>query len=492
MMLRLLVSPAVALLWATALCLPANADEVRAAVAANALGAVRAIADRFESTTGHRVLVSPGSSGKLYAQIREGAPFDVFLSADAERPAQLEREERAVVGSRFVYARGRLVLWSATPGLVEAGGGVLRTDRFRRLAIANPKTAPYGAAAAAVLDALGVRAGVADRLVQGEDITQTFQFVATGNAEIGFVSLSQVVRHAGGDAGSRWLVPAEMHPPLVQEAVLLPRGRDRAAARAFLDFVRGAEARAILRSHGYEVPGPDDGGPATPVPHAAASLWTPVFLTLRLAAVSTAVLLFIGTPLAWWLARTRSRAKSVLEALVALPLVLPPTVLGFYLLLLLGARGWVGGVTDALGWGPLAFTFPGLVIGSALYSLPFVVQPLQNAFEAMGERPLEAAATLGASPRDRFFSIAVPICRPAFVTAAILAFAHTVGEFGVILMIGGSIPGRTQVLSIALYEQVEALEYGRAHALAGGMLFFSFLVLWAIHAWNRRPGRLGA
>jgi molybdate transport system permease protein len=213
-----------------------------------------------------------------------------------------------------------------------------------------------------------------------------------------------------------------------------------------------------------------------------AALW----ITLKLAGLTTLILILLGTPLAWWLARTRFRGKVVVEAIVALPLVLPPTVLGFYLLLTLGPNGPVGKLMEAFGGHALAFTFAGLVVGSVLYSLPFVVQPLQDAFSTVGRRPLEVAATLRASPMDRFLTVAVPLARPGFLTAAVLGFAHTVGEFGVVLMIGGSIPGETRVLSIAIYEHVEALEYGRAHLLAGGLLVFSFLLLLAVYAWNRR------
>jgi molybdate transport system permease protein len=202
-----------------------------------------------------------------------------------------------------------------------------------------------------------------------------------------------------------------------------------------------------------------------------------VWLTLRLAAVVTALLLVIGTPLAWWLARTRSWLKGPVGALVALPLVLPPTVLGFYLLVAMGPAGPVGTLTQSLGLGLLPFTFAGLVAGSVIYSLPFVVQPLQAAFEGIGERPMEVAATLRAGPWDRFFTIAVPLARTGFLGAIVLGFAHTVGEFGVVLMIGGNIPGATKVLSVALYDHVEALEYSAAHWLAAGMLVFSFVVL---------------
>lgn len=209
-------------------------------------------------------------------------------------------------------------------------------------------------------------------------------------------------------------------------------------------------------------------------------------ITLKLAGLTTLILLLLGTPLAWWMARTQYRFKFILEAVIALPLVLPPTVLGFYLLIALGPHGPVGGLMEWMGGQSLAFTFTGLVIGSVFYSMPFVVQPLQAAFTAIGHRPLEVAATLRASPIDRFFSVAIPLARPGFLTAAVLGFAHTVGEFGVVLMIGGNIPGETQVLSIAIYDHVESLEYASAHWLSGGLLLLSFLMLITVYALNRR------
>jgi molybdate transport system permease protein len=212
--------------------------------------------------------------------------------------------------------------------------------------------------------------------------------------------------------------------------------------------------------------------------------WGAIWLTLKLASIVTALLIVLGTPLAWWLARTRSRLKSVVGAVVALPLVLPPSVLGFYLLVSMGPRGPIGQLTESLGLGVLPFTFAGLVIGSLIYSMPFVIQPLQNAFEAIGERPLEVAATLRASPLDTFFSVVVPLARPGFISAATLGFAHTIGEFGVVLMIGGNIPAQTRVVSVQIYGHVEALEYAQAHWLAGGMLLFSFIVLLLLYAFK--------
>jgi len=213
---------------------------------------------------------------------------------------------------------------------------------------------------------------------------------------------------------------------------------------------------------------------------------TAIWLTCKLATLTTTLLLLVGTPIAWWLANTRSRLKGPIGALVALPLVLPPTVLGFYLLITFGPHGFIGQAMDALGLQRLPFTFAGLVVASVIYSLPFVVQPIQNAFEAIGKRPLEVAASLRASPLDAFFTVALPLARPGYMTAAILGFAHTVGEFGVILMIGGNIPGKTQVLSVKIYDYVENTNYTQAHWLAGGMVFFSFLVLLLLYGSRKR------
>ena len=214
--------------------------------------------------------------------------------------------------------------------------------------------------------------------------------------------------------------------------------------------------------------------------------WSAVYLTLKLATLTTVLLLLFGTPIAWWLARTRSRLKGVVGAVVAMPLVLPPSVIGFYLLVLMGPNGPVGHFTQSLGLGVLPFTFSGLVVASLLYSLPFVVQPVQNAFEAIGERPLEVAATLRASTLDAFFSVILPLAKPGYLTAAVLGFAHTVGEFGVVLMIGGNIPGATRVVSVQIYDHVEALEYAEAHWLSAGMLVFSFVVLLSMNLLTNR------
>lgn len=215
-----------------------------------------------------------------------------------------------------------------------------------------------------------------------------------------------------------------------------------------------------------------------------------ILLTLKLASLTTLLLLLIATPLAWWLSQTLSRWRAPVSAVVTLPLVLPPTVLGFYILIVLGPQGWVGQLTQSLGLGVLSFSFSGLLIGSIIFSLPFAVQPIQYAFEAMGRRPMEVAATLRASPIDAFFTVALPLAKPGLLTAIVLSFAHTVGEFGVVLMIGGNIPGKTQVVSTQIYGHVEAMEYAQAHWLAAGMVIFSFAVLIALSRLKRRGERV--
>jgi len=217
--------------------------------------------------------------------------------------------------------------------------------------------------------------------------------------------------------------------------------------------------------------------------------WDAICLTLELATFATLILLILATPLAWWLSQTKSKWRAPIAALATLPLVLPPSVLGFYLLVAIGPHGPLGQLTQALGWGVLSFTFTGLLIGSVIFSLPFAVQPMQNAFEAMGQRPMEVAYTLRASPIDAFFTVALPLARPGLITAAILSFSHTVGEFGVVLMIGGNIPGKTRVVSTQIYGHVEAMEYAQAHWLAGGMLVFSFTVLLALSMMRKRGGQ---
>lgn len=231
----------------------AHADEVQVAVAANFAGPMEKLAAEFARDTGHKAIVASGATGKFYAQIRNGAPFEVLLSADDETPAKLEAEGQVVAGSRFTYAVGRLVLWSAKEGVVDAGGKVLQSGSYKHLSIANPKTAPYGAAAVATLHKLGLYDSVQPRIVQGENIAQAWQFASTGNAELGFVAQAQVWRDGKFTSGSGWIVPASMHDPIRQDAALLTKGANNAAAKALLQYLRTDKAKALIRSFGYEV-----------------------------------------------------------------------------------------------------------------------------------------------------------------------------------------------------------------------------------------------
>lgn len=232
---------------------PARADDIRVAVAANFSEPIQKIAESFEKATGHKVLVSAGSTGNLYTQIKNGAPFQIFLSADDKTPAKLDAEGMTVAGSRFTYAVGRLVLWSATPGLIDARGGVLRRGDFARIAIANPRLAPYGAAAIETMQTLGVLAAIEPKIVQGENISQTRQFIASGNAELGFVALSQVMHDGKPAEGSMWVVPGNLHTPIRQDAVLLATGKGKPVAEALLRYLKSGRARAIIKSFGYDL-----------------------------------------------------------------------------------------------------------------------------------------------------------------------------------------------------------------------------------------------
>ncbi|MBD9415067.1 molybdate ABC transporter substrate-binding protein [Pseudomonas sp. PDM16] len=231
----------------------AQAEEIQVAVAANFTAPLQAIAGDFEKATGHKVVASYGATGQFYAQIKNGAPFEVFLAADDTTPAKLESEGEGVAGSRFTYAIGALTLWSAQEGYVDDQGAVLKSDKFRHLAIANPKTAPYGLAATQVLDKLGLRQKVAPKLVEGQNITQALQFVSSGNAELGFVALSQVYKDGKITSGSAWLIPAELHDPIRQDALILNKGKDNPAAKALVDYLKGEQAAAVIRSYGYQL-----------------------------------------------------------------------------------------------------------------------------------------------------------------------------------------------------------------------------------------------
>jgi molybdate transport system permease protein len=487
MKLRPLLAAACVLCAAAA----APAETITVAAAADLKPAMDELVAAFRAThPGDEVEVVYGSSGRFHAQIQQGAPYDLYFSADIALPRSLAAAGFAALPVT-PYARGRIALWSASLDASRMTLASLADPAIARVAIANPRHAPYGQRAVEALRAAGVWEEVQPKLVFGENIAQAAQFVETGNADVGILALSLALSPQLAGRGSHWLIPESLHEPLDQGFVLTRRAEGNALAHRFADFAIGTTARSVMSRYGFELPGALHRGQAPAAPNAWLSTADLVALglTARLAATVTLILLVVGTPLAWWLARTRSGWRGPLGALVAMPLVLPPSVLGFYLLLAMGPEGPAGRLTQSLGLGLLPFTFWGLVVASVFYSLPFMVQPLQTAFEAIGDRPLEVAATLRASPLDAFFTVAVPLALPGFVTAAILTFAHTVGEFGVVLMIGGNLPGVTRVASVKIFDHVEALEYGQAHHLAAVMLVFSFLVLLVVYSSRSRSRR---
>ena len=455
-----------------------QAGQTNVAVAANFTEPAKEIAALFKQKTGHDAVLSFGASGPFLAQITHDAPFQVFLSADAGAAEGGDRAGLAVPESLFTYAIGKLVLWSKVVDVTK-GDEALKAGAFSKLSIANPTAAPYGAAAIEAMKALGVydalqredrpgqqhRAGVPVRRHQ-ERRTRLRRPVA---------ALRRHRRNAlGRSAESLFADPAGRGAA--------EEGRER---RGVEGFPRLPEGTGSARHHRDIRLRPR----LSPVSDFSTHIWPPVLLTIELATITTLLLLVIATPLAWWLARSHAWWKEAIAAVVSLPMVLPPTVLGFYLLVALGPDGPGGAVASLWGARTLAFTFTGLVIGSILASMPFVVQPIRNAFEAIGDRPLEVAATLRASPARAFWTVALPLASPGLLTGAVLGFAHTVGEFGVVLMIGGNIPGRTRVMSTAIFDFVETMQWREANILAGGMVVFAFAVILSMILIEKRVSR---
>ena len=361
-----------------------------------------------------------------------------------------------VPGSAFTYAIGKLVLWSKEPGLVKGEATLRKAGTFSKLSICNPVAAPYGAAAVETMKALKLYDALQPKLVVGA--TTSPRPSSSWTPAMPKSASSRCRRSHDDQAGSRWMVPQDLYTPIRQDAVLLKKGAGNAAATAFMTFLKGPEAQG----HHPEIRLRDRGGEvAAQVDALSPEIWTAIRLTIELAAITTLILLLVGTPIAWWLARSqrlveggrRHRRRAAAGAAADRARLLPARP----------ARPERTRRPHRRLWGArtLAFTFPGLVIGSVVYSMPFVVQPIRNAFAAMGARPLEVAATLRASPARAFWTVAVPLARPGFLTGAVLGFAHTVGEFGVVLMIGGNIPGRTKVLSVAIYDYVETAQMAR-------------------------------
>jgi molybdate transport system permease protein len=444
----------------------AHAERITVAVASNFAEPFAEIAAQFTKTTQHEVVVVSGATGKLYAQVQQGAPFDLFLAADHKRPALLMAQD--ATRRLAPYAQGRLakVVRQDAPKLSVA-----------RIAIADPQLAPYGAAALVSLRDSGQDIEKLD-IIYGQSVANVANFLLTGNVDVGFVAASQVFP---SPAFSTETIDSNA---LTQSMVLLS---ERAAAQALFAYLQSNDVRKMLPEMGYLAPHSTPVTQNTQKPEFA-TLWPSIRLSLQLASLTTLILLLIGTPLAWWLTVTQSRLRPVVETVTALPLVVPPTVLGFYLLVLFAPQTGLGAFWVRLTGETLTFSFSGLVVASVLYSLPFAVQPLHTGFQSVGRETIEAAQTMGASRLSLFWRVILPLSRRGVLTATVLSFAHTIGEFGVVLMVGGNLPGKTRVISIEIFNRVELLDYRAAHYLAGGLLGFSFVALLAIYTLNGARG----
>jgi molybdate transport system permease protein len=464
-----------------------SAAELRVAAASDLAFVLPEIVAGFEKQSGATVKVSFGSSGNFAAQIQNGAPFDIFMAADIGYPRKLIEAGFAECDSLYVYGVGRIVLWVPNSGKVDVERLQMQTlldVRIRRIAIANPQHAPYGRAAAAALTHYRVYEQVKPKLVLGENISQAAQFVQSGNADAGIVALSLIFAPAMRDKGRYWLVPTDFYPPLEQGAVILKSAHDPKLARGFVDYLRSAGAAELFRRYGFETP--KAAGSTRQIGKAKAMDWQAILLTIKLAALVSAILLLLGLPIAYWLAFTRARWKFLIEAVVAMPLVLPPTVLGFYILVTLGQQSFLGRTIQAWLGATIPFTFTGLVVASVLYSLPFAVQPFAAGFSAVDNKLIQASWLLGASKLRTFSRVILPLAAPAVVTGVVLSFAHTLGEFGVVLMVGGNIPGATRTISISIYDSVQALDYDTAGTNALVLLLFSFVTLSLVYGLSRR------
>lgn len=465
-----------------------QAQKTTVAAAANVRFAIKEIAKKFEAETGVEVELVTSSSGKLATQIRNGAPYDVFLAANMKYVQSLENSGFCATKPQ-PYVYGKLVMWTVKEADLSNGISALTAPDIEQIAIANPKNAPYGVAAVEAIKELGLYDSLQMKLIYGESISQVNQYTKSEAADVGLTAKSVVLSKMSG-VGTWEEVPDSLYTRIMQGAALLKYGveNNREAATKFYNYIFSAAAGDIWKKHGYGIP---DANPEVQVigsnsEQTEVSTWEPFWLTFKLAAITTLILFLIGIPIAWWLSSSKWKLKPVVEALVALPIVLPPTVLGFYLLIVLNPENGLGGwLNDTFGI-RLAFEFPGLVIGSMIYSLPFMVQPLQSGFDSIPKSLKEMATTLGKSRWQILFKVLLPNMKPSLITGTVLSFAHTIGEFGVVLMIGGMIPGKTRVASVAIYDEVDALNFDQAHIYSGVLLGIAFLILLLVFVVNKR------
>lgn len=450
-------------------------EPIIVAVAAN----LRPVAEKwktdFEAQTGHAVEVVIGSSGKLYAQIEQGAPYHFFFSADQEYLNKLQ--QKGLAGQPTPYALGQLGFWINRAVALDAGMTTVPWDSIRHFAIPDPELAPYGRAAKQVLQRLEVWEELETRIVYGESVGKTALLMQTGAVDAGLTAYSVMLDTAWQKQGTTLEVSGDLHEGVYQSYAILQHGKAHPQVQPFLAYLHSPAAERALTEFGY---GKVDANAATGQQNATEPHpldFQPFLLSGLLALATTLSLLLIGIPMAWWLAKPGGRWKAVPEVLVTLPLILPPTVIGFYLLLAMSPESWLGGAFYRIFGMDLSFSFLGLWVASMVYSLPFMVNPLVAGFRQMPVSLTEAGIMLGLNRWQILRKVMLPNLWGTVGSAAIFTFAHTVGEFGVVLMIGGSVPGTTRVVSIALYEEVETLQYANAHIYAVILLAFSFITL---------------
>ena len=458
----------------------AGEARLRVAIAASLINAYDELGPGFEQAHGVAVDLVVGSSGKLAAQIENGAPFDVYVAADASYVDRVIESGDAIADTRTIYAWGRLVLWTgdaaAPAGLAELGASA------GRFALANPEHAPYGRAAREALLAAGLwsRLRADNRLVFAANVRQALQFAETGNVDGAFTALALVV----GSEGNYVVIDESKHQPLAQAAVVCQRSRDEKRARAFLAFLASAEARAILASHGLL----QQGGAAPPAPPEQAVDWQPLWLSFRVAALATLLSLLIGVVIAALLASYEFRGRELVDAVLTAPLVLPPTVLGYYLLVTLGRRSWLGETIEDVTGSPLVFTVGGAVVAATVGGLPLVIKSARAALEAVDPTLSQAARTLGAGPLRTFFVIRLPLAAPGVIAGAMLGFAKALGDFGATLMVAGDIPGETQTAALYIYDAIQANRGNQAAGMVAVLSAVAVLALYAVNKLTRRHG----
>ncbi len=452
-------------------------EHLRVAIAASLINAYDELGPAFAKGRGLSVDLVVGSSGKLAAQIENGAPFDVYVAADASYVDRVIASGDAIADTRTIYAWGRLVMWSgegAVPAtLAELGAG------SGRIAVANPEHAPYGRAAREALQASGVwtRLREDNRLVYAANVRQALQFAETGNVDVALTALSLVV---GGD-GDYLVVDEARHQPLAQAAVVCRRSQYPERSRAFLEFLASEPAREVLSSYGLLQQG------AAPPPRPQGSVdWQPLWLSFRVAALATLLALLVGVVIAALLAGCSFRGRELVDAVLTAPLVLPPTVLGYYLLVTLGRRSWLGETIEEVTGSPLVFTVGGAVVAATVGALPLVIKSARAALEGVDPTLSQAARTLGSGPLRTFFVIKLPLAAPGVIAGAMLGFAKSLGDFGATLMVAGDIPGETQTAALYIYDAIQANRGNQAAGMVAVLSAVAVLVLYAVNKLTRR------